>query len=122
MDLLNIIKISRLIVMNHNDSIRKVASRYNLSFCETDTLNILSNNKDIFNDETGKTSNIIDKDNSLKNDIFFLDVGDKFYVTVKNTNTTISQMIKSVLYSVTGNQSYVIMAQDSGGVVATGYY
>ena len=49
MDLLNIIKISRLIVMNHNDSIRKVASRYNLSFCETDTLNILSNNKNIFN-------------------------------------------------------------------------
>lgn len=49
MDLLNIIKISRLIVMNHNDSIRKVASRYNLSFCETDMLNILSNNKDIFN-------------------------------------------------------------------------
>ena len=47
--------------------------------------------------------------------------GDYVIVYVKNTNTTISQMIKSVLYSVTGNQSYVIMAQDSGGVVATGY-
>lgn len=56
-------------------------------------------NKDIFNDETGKTSNIIDKDNSLKNDIFFLDVGDKFYVTVKNTNTTMASALLSVITS-----------------------
>ena len=45
-------------------------------------------NKDIFNEETGRTSNIIDRDNSLKNDVFFLDEGDKVYVNVKNTNTT----------------------------------
>lgn len=56
-------------------------------------------NKDIFNDETGKTSNIIDKDNSLKNDIFFLDVGDKFYVTVKNTNTTMASALLSIITS-----------------------
>lgn len=47
--------------------------------------------------------------------------GDYVNVSVKNTNTTISQMIKSVLYSVTGDQSYVISAQASGSVVATGY-
>lgn len=47
--------------------------------------------------------------------------GDFVSVSVKNTNTTISQMIKSVLYSVTGDQSYVISAQASGAVVATAY-
>lgn len=47
--------------------------------------------------------------------------GDYVNVSVKNTNTTISQMIKSVLYSVTGDQSYVISAQASGAVVSTGY-
>lgn len=56
-------------------------------------------NKDIFNDETGKTSNIIDKDNSLKNDVFFLDVGDKFYVTVKNTNTTMASALLNAIVS-----------------------
>lgn len=47
--------------------------------------------------------------------------GDYVNVSVKNTNTTISQMIKGVLYSVTGDQSYVISAQASGSVVSTGY-
>lgn len=56
-------------------------------------------NKDIFNDETGKTSNIIDKDNSLKNDVFFLDAGDKFYVTVKNTNTTMASALLNAIVS-----------------------
>jgi hypothetical protein len=52
---------------------------------------------------------------------YLLKEGDYVSVSVKNTNTTISQMIKGVLYSVTGNQSYVISAQASGAVVATGY-
>ena len=52
---------------------------------------------------------------------YLLKEGDYVSVFVKNTNTTISQMIKSVLYSITGNQSYVISAQASGSVVATGY-
>ena len=47
--------------------------------------------------------------------------GDFIIVSVKNTNTTISQMIKGVLYSVTGDQSYVIFAESSGTVIATGY-
>lgn len=52
---------------------------------------------------------------------YTLKEGDFVNVFVKNTNTTISQMIKSVIYSVTGDQSYVISAQASGAVVATGY-
>lgn len=50
--------------------------------------------------------------------------GDFIIVYVKNTNTTISQMIKGVIYNITGDQSYVIYAQASGGVVTTGtgYY
>ena len=61
-------------------------------------------NKDIFNDETGKTSNIIDKDNSLKNNVFFLDVGDKFYVTLKNTNTTMATALLNIIVSDSTNQ------------------
>ncbi len=57
-------------------------------------------NKDIFNSETGHTSNIIDTDNSLKNDIFFLDEGDRFSVRIKNTNTT---MASAILSSITTN-------------------
>lgn len=52
---------------------------------------------------------------------YILKEGDFISIYVKNTNTTISQMIKSVLYSVTGDQSYVISAQASGAVVSTGY-
>ena len=54
-------------------------------------------NKDIFNEETGRTSNIIDRDNSIKNDVFFLDEGDKVYVNVKNTNTTMASSILSII-------------------------
>lgn len=57
----------------------------------------------------------------LEQGVFKLKDGDYVSVFVKNTNTTISQMIKSVLYSVTGDQSYVISAQASGAVVSTGY-
>jgi|GEM_PF-920943 len=56
-------------------------------------------NKDIFNEETGKTSNIIDRDNSLKNNIFFLDEGDKFFVNVKNTNTTMASSLLGIITS-----------------------
>lgn len=52
---------------------------------------------------------------------YTLKQGDFVNVYVKNTNTTISQMIKSVLYSITGDQSYVIYARASGLVVATSY-
>ena len=54
-------------------------------------------NKDIFNDETGSTSTIISKDNSLKNGAFFFDVGDKFYVRIKNTNTTMASALLAAI-------------------------
>ena len=64
------------------------------------------------------TSQVEDK---LATGNYVLKEGDFVSVSVKNTNTTISQMIKNVLYSVTGDQSYVISAQASGAVVTTGY-
>ena len=64
------------------------------------------------------TSQVEDK---LATGNYLLKEGDFVSVSVKNTNTTISQMIKNVLYSVTGDQSYVISAQASGAVVTTGY-
>ena len=65
------------------------------------------------------TSQVQEKLN--ENKPYNLKEGDYVNISVKNTNTTISQMIKSVLYSVTGDQSYVISAQASGTVVTTGY-
>lgn len=65
---------------------------------------------------TTQVQNVLDKSGQ-----YSLKEGDYVVVSVKNTNTTISQMIKSVLYSVTGDQSYVISAQASGSVVTTGY-
>ena len=53
--------------------------------------------------------------------VYPLKEGDHVSVSVKNTNKTISQMIKDVLYSVTGDASYVIAAQASGAVVSIGY-
>ena len=40
--------------------------------------------------------------------------GDLISVTVKNTNKTISQILKNFFYSVTGNNTYNIAAQHSG--------
>lgn len=68
------------------------------------------------------TSQVEEKLSSQENGYCYrLKEGDYVNVSVKNTNTTISQMIKSVLYSVTGDSSYVISAQASGAVVSTGY-
>ena len=53
--------------------------------------------------------------------IYRLKEGDHVSVSIKNTNTTISQMIKDVLYSVTGDASYVISAEASGAVVGNSY-
>lgn len=51
---------------------------------------------------------------------YTLKEGDYLKVSVKNTNNTISQMIKNVLYGLTGNESYVIAGSASGVVVTTG--
>ena len=51
---------------------------------------------------------------------YYLKEGDYIKVSVKNINKTISQMIKNVLYGITGNESYVIAGSASGVVVTTG--
>ena len=68
------------------------------------------------------TSQIIDSTTgTVKNNVYYLKEGDYITVSVKNINKTISQMIKNVLYGITGNESYVIAGQASGVVVTTGY-
>lgn len=46
--------------------------------------------------------------------------GDILSCTAKNTNTTISQTIRSVFYSISSNDTYQVGAQHSGIVTATG--
>ena len=58
---------------------------------------------------------------SLATKPYIMHQGDYIVVYVKNNNTTISQMLKGALYSVTGDQSYVISAQASGTVVSNGF-
>ena len=45
--------------------------------------------------------------------------GDIISVSVKNTNTTISQILRNFMYRVTGNTTYQIAAQQSGIVTVT---
>lgn len=66
------------------------------------------------------TSQIVD---ALENDskgVYIMKEGDIFSVSVKNTNKTMSQTIRSVFYSIAGNDTYSIAAQHSGVVTATG--
>ena len=65
---------------------------------------------------TAQIKNVI-----ANNTPYTLKEGDYIRVAVKNDNQTISQMIKNVLYGITGNESYVISAQSSGIVTTTGY-
>ncbi len=69
------------------------------------------------------TSQILDsissKDDSTKK-ILALKEGDIVSVSVKNTNTTLSQQLKSFFYSVTGNDTYTIAAEHAGIVTANG--
>lgn len=46
--------------------------------------------------------------------------GDMVSASVKNTNTTISQMLKNFFYNITGNETYKISAQHTGVVMANG--
>jgi len=46
--------------------------------------------------------------------------GDIVSVTVKNTNKTISQMLRNFFYMVSGNESYQIFAQQAGVVAVNG--
>lgn len=46
--------------------------------------------------------------------------GDIISVSVKNTNTTIAQMLKNFFYSISGNDTYQIEAQHAGVVMTNG--
>lgn len=46
--------------------------------------------------------------------------GDIVSVSVKNTNTTIAQMLKNFFYSISGNDTYQIEAQHAGVVMTNG--
>lgn len=60
------------------------------------------------------------QDNLENNGYMLLKEGDNINVSVKNTNTTIAQMFINVFYSITGNDTYAIVAQSSGIVTSTG--
>lgn len=46
--------------------------------------------------------------------------GDVVSVSVKNTNTTISQMLRNFFYTVTGNSTYQVAATHTGMVMSNG--
>ena len=54
-------------------------------------------NKDIFTDGTTQTSNIVQRDNSLVNGVFFFNVGDRISVRIKNTNITMSSALLGII-------------------------
>lgn len=64
------------------------------------------------------TSQIMDELN--RSGRIILKEGDIVTVTVKNTNQTISQMLRNFFYAITGNESYEIEGQHSGIVSVNG--
>jgi hypothetical protein len=51
---------------------------------------------------------------------YLMKEGDILSCTVKNTNETLSQSLRSVFYSISSNNAYQVGAQHSGLVTATG--
>ncbi len=64
------------------------------------------------------TSQIMEKVNNKS--VMNLKEGDIISVNVKNTNTTIAQMLKNFFYSISGNDSYNISGRHSGVVMTNG--
>lgn len=56
-----------------------------------------------------------------ENGVYLLKEGDIVTVSVKNTNKTISQLLKNFFYQVTGNNTYNIAASAGGVVNVNGY-
>lgn len=52
--------------------------------------------------------------------VYTMKEGDLFSATVKNTNKTLAQTIRGIFYSISGNDTYTIMAQHGGIVTANG--
>ncbi len=57
-----------------------------------------------------------------QNGVYTMKEGDIFSTSLKNTNKTLSQTIRSVFYSISGSDIYSIAAQHSGVVTANGAY
>lgn len=68
-----------------------------------------------FSEFTTQITDQLNKEGAYK-----LKEGDIVSVTVKNTNKTISQILKNFMYKVTGNGNYNIAAQHSGIVNVNG--
>lgn len=62
----------------------------------------------------------IEETMTKNNGTYYLKQGDMISTSVKNTNTTISQMLKNFFYSISGNGTYQVSAQHSGIVTASG--
>ncbi len=69
---------------------------------------------------TEYTSQILEKIYGSSTKTMKLKEGDMISTTVKNTNTTIGQMLKNFFYSITGNDTYQIAGSHSGVVMASG--
>jgi len=63
------------------------------------------------------TSQIVDE--IEKSGVYRMKEGDILSVSVKNTNKTMSQSLRSIFYSISGGDNYSISAQHSGVVTAT---
>jgi hypothetical protein len=66
------------------------------------------------------TSQIMDQLTANSNKTLALKEGDIISVSVKNTNTTISQSLKNFFYRVSGNNNYQVSAQHGGLVTVNG--
>ena len=67
------------------------------------------------------TTQIEDHLNSEKyNNAYAMKSGDVFSVSVKNTNTTISQSLRNFFYSISGNSTATVAAQSTGMVTGNG--
>ena len=65
------------------------------------------------------TSQILEKIEE-ENGQYILKEGDMFSVSVKNTNQTLSQLIRNFFYTVTGNDTYQIAAEHAKMVTVSG--
>ena len=66
------------------------------------------------------TSQIEEKLNTSSKNTLNLKEGDIFSVSVKNTNTTIAQILRNFFYRIAGNDTYQVAAQHAGMVTVNG--
>lgn len=67
------------------------------------------------------TSQILEVLMKEEGEDYLMKEGDIFGCTAKNNNTTISQTIRGIFYSISSNHAYQVSAEHSGMVTATGF-